>query len=178
MAHPDTVTRIVDIAEGMARSGGYCGFSFREIAQEIGIKPASVHYHFPTKADLAVALVDRYTDRFINALGAPDDAAPSEKRQQYIAAFARALHDDDKMCLCGMFGAEIESLPTPVAERTAHFFTANLDWLTQLYRADGQTEKTAYQSALTFLSTLEGAMILAGSLNNRSAFDSVAERLA
>ena len=61
---------ILDAAETMARTGGYHGFSFREIAKQVGIKAASVHYHFPGKDDLGAAVTRRYTDRFLAALGA------------------------------------------------------------------------------------------------------------
>ena len=47
---------ILKITEEMVRRGGYNGFSFREIAKQVGIKSSSVHYHFPTKEDLGVAV--------------------------------------------------------------------------------------------------------------------------
>lgn len=178
MDRSETVTRILDTAEHMARAGGYGGFSFREIAQIIGIKPASVHYHFPTKADLGVALVERYTEGFLERLGAADSAPPSELRKRYVAAFSAALRADGKMCLCGLFGAEVEALPDPIAERTAAFFLANLAWLGQVYRSDGLPDANADQEAATLLSALEGAMILARSLNRPELFDLVAKRLA
>ena len=31
------------------RRGGFHGFSFRDLAADVGIKSASVHYHFPIK---------------------------------------------------------------------------------------------------------------------------------
>ena len=100
---------ILDAAEKMARTGGYNGFSFREIAKEVGIKAASVHYHFPGKADLGVAIAKRYTDRFLENLGAPDDltAAPEALLRRYVDAYRKSLVDDGLMCLCGLLGAEI-----------------------------------------------------------------------
>ena len=76
--------QILDAAEKMARIGGYHGFSFREIAKDVGIKAASVHYHFPGKQDLGAAIAKRYTERFLESLGAPDDpgAAPTELLQR------------------------------------------------------------------------------------------------
>ena len=59
----DRRSAILDVAERRIRAHGYNGFSFREIADEIGIKSASVHYHFPTKADLAAAVAKRYRER-------------------------------------------------------------------------------------------------------------------
>jgi len=62
MTHTDTRTQILDIAEQLARQRGFSGFSYRDISQPLGIRNAAVHYHFPTKADLGIALLERYGD--------------------------------------------------------------------------------------------------------------------
>ena len=57
-----TAERLMDLAESHMRNAGYGGFSFRHLAAEIGIKSASVHHHFPTKATMAAAVARRYAD--------------------------------------------------------------------------------------------------------------------
>ncbi|MEM6465574.1 MAG: helix-turn-helix domain-containing protein, partial [Pseudomonadota bacterium] len=71
---PDRRDAILDVTERLIRAHGYSGFSFRDVATEVGIKSASVHYHFPTKPDLAAAVARRYRERFAKAL--------EEKEQQ------------------------------------------------------------------------------------------------
>src|SRR5476649_1984467 len=51
-------------ARAMVQAQGYNSLSFRELAKQIGIKSASVHYYFPTKGDLGAALAREYTDEF------------------------------------------------------------------------------------------------------------------
>jgi len=65
--------RLALVSEVKVRLGGYNNFSFREIANEVGIKSARVHYHFPTKADLGAELAHQYTDAFLGALGDFDE---------------------------------------------------------------------------------------------------------
>jgi AcrR family transcriptional regulator len=60
-----TAERLMDLAEDHIRNAGYGGFSFRDLAAEIGIKSASVHHRFPTKATMAAAVARRYGDRFL-----------------------------------------------------------------------------------------------------------------
>ena len=108
---------ILEVAERLARSEGYNGFSFRQIAAEVGVKSASVHYHFPTKADLGVAVARRYADRFMAALGDPEDSTHSAAGllARYVDEYRQALLDDGLMCLCGLLAAEVASLPEAVA---------------------------------------------------------------
>ena len=170
---------ILEVAERMARTGGYNGFSFREIAKEVGIKAASVHYHFPGKEELGAALARRYTDRFLAGLGNPDDAAaaPEDLLHRFIDAYRRSLVDDGLMCLCGMFGAEIANLPRPVAGETKRFFEDNIAWLTAVMERRGTGVKVR-EDAMKMIAILEGALILARSLDDPSVFDTATAGLA
>ena len=60
----DTKTALLDLAERAVRSRGYDGFSYADLARAQGIRKASIHYHFPTKADLSQNLMARYHTRF------------------------------------------------------------------------------------------------------------------
>ena len=168
---------ILDVAERMARIGGYDGFSFREIAKEVGVKAASVHYHFPGKADLGAAMARRYTDRFLAGLGDPGAGDPQDRIADMIAGFRHALAEEQLMCLCGVLGAEIAKLPDSVAEETRRFFRLNTEWLTTVFaRRDGEEE--AGESALRLLAQLEGAMMVARSIGGVQAFDAVMKEAA
>ena len=58
-----TATRILDVAERLAQVRGFNGFSYADIAAEVGITKAALHYHFASKADLGEALISRYGDQ-------------------------------------------------------------------------------------------------------------------
>ncbi len=170
---------VLDAAEGFARTQGFNGFSFRDLAARVGIKSASVHYHFPTKGALGAALARRYTDRFLAAVGDPTDprTAPAALLESYVGGFRRALVEDGQMCLCGMLGAEIDSLPAAVADEARIFFERNIDWLEAVFSrldepsAPGSTQ--ARRRALATLATLEGAMIIARTLERPDIFDEI-----
>ena len=166
---------ILEVAEGMARVGGYDAFSFREIAKSVGIKAASVHYHFPSKEALSAEMTRRYTTRFLEGLGDPNDPdqTPAELLSDYIANFRKALVEDKAMCLGGILGTQREHLPPQAAEETAQFFAKNVVWLATLFTHAGAAKPRAL--AITTLATLEGAMLVAHNLGDASAFDTVAE---
>src|ERR1700734_4047794 len=105
----------MDLAEAHMRNGGYGGFSFREIAAELGIKSASVHHHFPTKAKMAAAVARRYADRFFaNVAHQPNETA-EDAIAAYRSTFKGALDKDGLMCLFGVLGAEAGGLLPEVA---------------------------------------------------------------
>ncbi|MEO9653689.1 TetR/AcrR family transcriptional regulator [Marinomonas sp.] len=162
--------KLLNIAEDKVRQGGYSNFSFREIATEIGIKSASVHYHFPTKADLGAAVAHQYTEAFMKALGDISDIMEKGDNpiDVYTNIFRNALLEDNKMCLCGLLGAQNESLPEKVQVEVQRFFNKNLTWLTAAHRALGSENPT--QAAITTVSLLEGAMMISKALNDHSYF--------
>lgn len=167
---------LLKIAEDKVRQGGYNNFSFREIAHEVGIKSASVHYHFPTKADLAAELAHRYTDAFLAALGDVDTikARGENPIDIYTQIFRGALLTDNKMCLGGLLGAQNESLPDKVQREIKRFFNKNLIWLKAAHTANGEANPS--QAAITTVSLLEGAMMISKALNNHNYFTLVTER--
>jgi TetR/AcrR family transcriptional repressor of nem operon len=170
---------ILDSAERQARRRGYNGFSFRDLAADVGIKSASVHYHFPTKAELGAAVAQRYSERFMAHLGDPADpeVAPDALLERYVAAFRRALVRDRQMCLCGLLGAEVESLPPKVAAEVRRFFEQNVAWLAAVLSRPNRGapgNEPAEARALAILALLEGALVVARTLKRDAVFDQIA----
>ena len=157
---------ILDAAEARARTGGYNGFSFREIADDVGVKSSSVHYHFPTKADLGAALARRYASRTADRLGDPDGLGAEAAVARLTQLFRDALIRDDKMCLCGLFGAEWDSLPPEVAAATREFFELVLGYLSTAFGAGWAGEAPA-----AVLARLEGALIISRTLGDATLFE-------
>ena len=166
----NTKEELLHVAEDKVRKGGYDNFSFREIANEIGIKSASVHYHFPTKADLGAELAHQYTEAFLKALGDVDSikARGENPIDVYTKIFKHALLTDNKMCLGGLLGAQNESLPEKVQIEVKRFFDKNLEWLKAAHSANGEANPS--QAAITTISLLEGAMMISKALNDHSYF--------
>lgn len=162
--------RILDAAEARARTSGYHGFSFRELADDVGVKSSSIHYHFPTKGDLGAALAKRYATRAGDYLGDPASVGPEEAVTRLTQLFRDALVRDDKMCLCGLFGAEHESLPPEVASATGDFFRLVLGYLTAAFGP-----RWAGEAPAAILARLEGALIIARALGDVNLFEVAAQ---
>ena len=162
----ETSARILDSAERLVQTRGYNGFSYADVAAELGVTTASLHYHFRGKTELGHALVERYAERFAAALTAIESRvgeAPA-RLDAYAGLYADVLRGR-RMCLCGMLAAEYGTLPEPIRERVMAFFDDNEAWLEQILedgRADGSLRFDAAprEAARLIVSTLEGAMLL------------------
>lgn len=165
----DTTSAILDAAEKRIRGGGYNGFSFRDVAADVGVKASSVHYHFPAKEKLAAAVARRYTDRFLATVDA-EVAAGLDVVQAWRQVFRVALRRDGRMCLCGALAATSHDLAEEVRAEVKRFFELGIDKL----REGGLTR----EAAVRVLATLEGAMLTANILDDQSVFESGSAELA
>src|ERR1700730_9008942 len=122
-----TAERLMDLAEARIREASYRGFSFRDLAAEIGIKSASVHHHFPTKAGMAAAVARRYGERFFEIVAPRHDESGDDVVAIYRSAFRSEIERDGRMCLNGMLGAEAGGLPPEVVQEVQVFFRRCVD---------------------------------------------------
>jgi TetR/AcrR family transcriptional regulator, transcriptional repressor for nem operon len=106
-AQTGTAEQILDAAERTMQMVGYNGFSYADVARELGITKAALHYHFASKADLGAAVIARYAARFGDALAAVDGSERDafEKLHAYADLYLEVLRGH-RMCLCGMLAAE------------------------------------------------------------------------
>lgn len=171
-------TDMLDAAEDLIRRVGFDGFSIRQIAEATGVRTASVHYHFPTKADLGAAVTLRYADRFEETLG---DAARFLDGGDPVAHFAGAVvsryDPEHRICLTGMLGAGVCALPEPVAEQMRRCFERNLCWLQSALMAGGMGADLARRRAVHVIAALQGGMILAAATRQRGRLDDVVAAL-
>lgn len=178
-----TAERTLDVAERLVQVRGFHGFSYADVANELDITTASLHYHFRGKAELGEALIARYSARFADSLENVDrdvTDAPA-KLDAYVAIYSGLLQED-RMCLFGMLAAEYETLPTSMREAVTKFFEDNEAWLTNVLaqgQADGSLSisGTPSDASQMILNGLEGAMLIARTYGGLTRFESSASRL-
>ncbi len=174
---------VLDAAEQLAQTRGFNGFSYADVAAKLAVTKASLHYHFPSKADLGRALIERYHVMFGAALAAidrqTDDAGKKLKR---YARLYDAVMCSERMCLCGMLAAEYATLPEPMQAELRRFFDANEVWLTAVLDEGRRTGTLAFREsprerARTILGALEGAMLVARTYGDVRRFRTAARHV-
>ena len=179
----ETTSRILDVAERLVQLRGFNGFSYADVASELKITKASLHYHFPGKADLGRSLIERYSSRFTEALDAIDqrERDAMAKLEAYAKIYADVL-TERRICLCGMLAAGYDTLPAPMQDAVIDFFDVNEVWLTRVLDrgvADGKLilSGSSAEAAQAIVSGLEGAMLIARPYRDVRRFDTAASRL-
>jgi TetR/AcrR family transcriptional repressor of nem operon len=179
----DTPTRILDVAERLAQRRGFNGFSYADVAGELNITTASLHYHFAGKAELGRAMVTRYAERFAQALADIEARLPDARER--LAAYANlyaAVLRERRLCLCGMLAAEYQTLPKPMRKGVIGFFDENESWLTRTLEAGLEAGQLTFagspqEAARMIVCGLEGAMLIARPYGDIARFQSAAQQL-
>lgn len=165
----ETAHKILDAAQVFTQMRGFNGFSYRDLQQEVGVKTSSIHYYFPTKQDLVVAMLERYLGVYSADLEAIEakHAQPLDRLLGLAQVFADVAAED-KFCLCGMIAAEVQAISDQGVVILKQFFETNEAWIeAQLVEAQSAGYLKPIEDtealALSILSALEGAMLVARS---------------
>ena len=180
---PTTPDRILDVAQRLMQTRGYNGFSYADVAAEIGISKAGLHHHFSTKAALGAAIIARYASLIAQALAriVADEREAAERLVRYSQLYADVL-TQDRLCLGAMLAAEFNTLPQPMQKTVRQFFKTNHSWLQSVItygRTGGTlvTQGTDEEAARVLLSGLEGAMLIARPMKDIDSFYATARAL-
>jgi len=162
-----TAEQILDVAQDLVRRLGYSAFSYADISDQIGIRKASIHYHFPAKDELVKALVQRYRVVFQQQRQQIEQATSDPEQQ--LLRFAQLYQvglQNDQLCLCNMLTADFAVLPDAIRQELKAFFVENETWLAKVL-SEWIVSGTAYSQvpievlAAQLLATLQGAQLLA-----------------
>jgi AcrR family transcriptional regulator len=161
----DTKTEILDLAENLLLDRGFNGFSYADISSALGIKNAAVHYYFPTKSDLGIAVIQRAKARFTGWTRGERMAGRSadEKLEAFFRLYLRFLEAGQQVCLGGALETDFKTLPAEMQVETQKFASAFLVWMEGVLE-EGRAKRIfsfpgeAKDQAILILSSLQGAL--------------------
>ncbi len=175
----DTKDHLLDCAEHLARTRGFDAFSYADLSKEVGIRKASIHYHFPTKSDLAASLIERYSERFLGQLYAVSekDGTAGHDVRAYVDLYRQALAKGTQLCLCVSFSAARDSFDEATLARLNAFHDRSLAWLATVFekaKTDGSMTGTLSDpetEAHACLALVEGAQLVARAARSEVHFN-------
>ena len=169
---------ILAAAKLTAQAHGYAGLNFRDLAEQVGIKAASIYYHFPTKAALATAVAKRYWEdaaAYLESL-LQNSAKPMDALRSYPDTFRWALANGNRICLCSFMSAEFDDLPDEAKTEIQVFADVNIAWLKKtLVAAKVASPKESEKRARAIYAGIVGAQLMARSRAEIGLYDSLIE---
>jgi TetR/AcrR family transcriptional repressor of nem operon len=161
-----TAERILDCAQAQIQRRGYNAVSYGDLAEELDLTTAAIHYHFPSKADLVQTLVQRYRRRNAGerrSICRQNDSLRT-RLETYVELYTRVV-EGGGLCLCGVLASDEPTLPAAVRREVRAFFREQEDWLTSILDAADSNGTglhgcdTSRDTAQLLLAAIEGAML-------------------
>lgn len=176
-------TEIAEHARQLLAAGGYNGFSYADLSERVRIGKASIHHHFPSKAELVLTVVVRHRQQSREGLAAlqrhlADD--PLAQLRAYTDYWAQCIREGSStICICAMLAAESPMIPPEIAAEVQGYFRDLTAWIAAVLtegEAKGQLrlQGAALVEAQTFMSTVHGAMLTARALGDPESFQTIA----
>jgi TetR/AcrR family transcriptional repressor of nem operon len=169
---------ILAAAKLVAQAHGYAGLNFRDLAEQVGIKAASIYYYFPSKADLATAVAKRYWEddaAYLESL-LQNSPKPLDALRRYPETFRWALENENRICFCSFMSAQFDDLPDAVKTEVQVFADINIAWLKKtLIAAKAAPPREAEKRARAIYAGIVGAQLVARSRADITLYDSLIE---
>ncbi len=180
----NTATHILDVAQQLIQTRGYNAFSYADIAAQVGIRTATIHYYFPTKADLGRDVVVRYRANLLAGLAQMDqgEMSAAEKLKGYVGMCRQIIDNGNRLCLCVMLMADFETLPDEIRREVEGFDADNVAWLTGIVAAGREAGMFRFAGpadaeAQFIFATIEGAELVTRGSRNIARFDVATRQL-
>ncbi|MDF1839759.1 MAG: TetR/AcrR family transcriptional regulator [Planctomycetota bacterium] len=159
MVLEDTAGQLLDAAQKLVQERGFNAFSYRDLADSVGIRTASIHYHFKTKADLGQGLMERYQARIDKK-----NASSKSKLKAFIALY-KQTESIGAICLCGSMASDWATLEPGIQKSVAAYLNLSEDWVTRQIKLGVKSGEysirgKAADSAAGLMASLQGALIL------------------
>ncbi|ANU25808.1 TetR/AcrR family transcriptional regulator [Planococcus versutus] len=180
----DTMQQILDTGQNLIQERGYNAISYADVAEQIGIKKASIHYYFPAKQDLVQAILKRYRTEFmtgLNQIGRSSDS-PEENLYRFFQYYRDPLVENAKLCLCSMMAAELVSFPMEIRDEINGFFRDNETWLENVIEQGREmgildSQISSKEQSQIIMAFVQGAQLLARSSGDLQYYDMMVRNL-
>ena len=177
----DTRQRILDSAQRLTQTRSFHGFSFQDIADEVGVRKASLYHHFDSKDEVAVAMLKRAADWVRAELKKTEEREPKERLEAYFDIFRQIYGKGERMCPGGSFAAVFDAVSSPVQTAVHRFAKMHVDWLEDVVRdgvEQGQFtigDQRPRDVAAQIAAAVQGALLVGRLSSDRHVLDVVVE---
>lgn len=156
---------LIELADSLIQENGYQGFSYADLAEGLGIRKASIHYHFQTKTDLGIAYCE-FKEAGLLRLEAELNQLPSGKARLkgYMEAFLKCA-DQGQMCGIHAMLSDSNMFEPVLQDATNRLAQTDLRILTEILLTGRESGELVFSAepadiALIIGSSIKGALML------------------
>lgn len=177
-----TREQALDLGRHYLQTRGFNAFSFQLIADELGIRKASLHYHFASKEDMGIALIEDYENSYKKAIEKMTNLNASEKLAQMFQNFCKMSQDQKKVCPLGVLAVDFNTLPKGMQDRILRFHKFQKNWLIDVL-AEGVRQKLFKKdldlktTADLIIATIQGGLQMARLRGESTSFKALGKRV-
>lgn len=176
----DTKEKIVGMADQLIKTKGFNAFSYKDIADPLAIKNAAIHYHFPGKADLGLAVIEREITDMEAAIATWATLPEDQQLTNLINSFENKC-ERGLVCIMGSLSPDYDTLPPNMQERLKNFSALVLEWTAQCLEKGREKQRFAFKGtspdrALMIVSNLLASLLLSRVMGP-GAFDRIRQQL-
>lgn len=143
----DTRSKLLLKAAALSQTVGYDALSLQELADELGIRKASIFHYFSSKDDLACAVVDADMKMFEQWSNKVEALPPVQRLASYFDHY-RSMINDGQVCPGGAFAVSWPLLPGKVRDALVNMHKQHISFLDDLVR-DGLSDGSFNPQAMT-----------------------------
>jgi len=176
----NTREQIIQLADNLIREKGYNAFSFYDISKSVGIKTASIHYHFPSKSDLGVAVIEQYIDNLHCIRRDYDNKSPIENLEKLFSIYS-TIKNENKVCLFGSLAPDFNTLDDKMQASLKTFSDVMINWVSNFLEKGRNSDVFQFEGsprtkAIMIISNLLSAVLLSR-LTSDKDFETVKETI-
>lgn len=166
-----TRDQIIQLTDALIRDQGYNAFSFYDIAQRLKIKNASIHYYFPTKTDLGIALLETHVQRLHNLQDSVKDKDSLTKIKAFLSIY-NTIHEEGRVCIVGSLATDLKTVEPKMAKALKAFANEILEWVTSILKEGRESKAFSFPEsprtkALMIITNMLAAVQLARLTNEK-----------
>lgn len=176
----ETKEKIVSLADKLIREKGFNAFSYKDISEPLQVKNAAVHYHFPSKMDLGIEVVEQEL-RLLSLNAEKWKKLPEDEQLQKFFGVFRKHCNNGNVCLMGSLAPDYETLPPAMREKVHEMASVIVEWMTNCLEQGRKHKRIHFKGsagdrALLVISNLQSSLLLSRVLGP-SAFTRISRQL-
>lgn len=175
--------RIMDIAEHLIMSRGFNRFSYKDISTEMNVKNAAIHYHFPSKNDLGVAVIRRAQARCRkwNGMTFQQAVSPVDMLNVFLEMYTGYLNSGEYVCLASALETDFNTFSKEMQNEIRRYAAEMLNWIRNLLQKGREEGLFSFSEppedkAFFILSSVQGALQIA-SVGDKNLFYRLVDKI-